>query len=724
LAAEAGLCSAYFCASQDSLQDVAMPISISLPLADLFIRLCEESLSRPSCDIELTPWSQTKVAIEEQLLPPQGSSGVPASNDTTLTPPHDIFYELIVQLALADVLWRKGTNTQLKIARLIRDAVGSADFCRDIFQCQEEWKEAIRISAQCDSQYSAHHSLQHVTLGLAIRYFEKRQISFQVNGSLIHVPTESTKKALASTVAAPMGQLGASSVHFLMQAIAPRLDPVRGKLRFFPMLSTFQEKTTRSVPYGYLYRIALQQLHKPDSRQHRLATFKQAEEAATHLAALFDVEPWNAFAATQPVIPTKFIQAVLDTVMYDHFFCIPQMESKVVEQLLKSVLFPVARERTTSRAWLIDGVRALWDTLRRISTSKIQGIFIQKDDLLRETVRSGSNAGTAAKIIELFTAVLPGKDYLYPTSGNDTEFFEAALVQTASNRLWIPPETIMNASFYNKAFRVLAEGQSDFNTDVGKRFEKRMLERLDELHIKHTSGTFEKDGEHPEGDVDLALETDDYIFLFELKAKALRASSKAGMDIDLLIDLSDSYVYAAMQLCRQERRLVETGSIILDSGKIEWKNRRIIKVVLSLSDYGGLHDFTSVRNTLNSLVQINLNLRKTDNSTHNRRFKNVLKNAARLKTIRNALAASPNNPSRDDPLDNIYFYNYSLIEEVLSHATSAQEFIQSLRSAQRVLTGTRDPAHDIHYMRTLTRTAEAERAAASLASQAGSPPSA
>jgi hypothetical protein len=95
---------------------------------------------------------------------------------------------------------------------------------------------------------------------------------------------------------------------------------------------------------------------------------------------------------------------------------------------------------------------------------------------------------------------------------------------------------------------------------------------------------------------DLAIETDAAIILLELKKKSLTAKSYAGHTLHAILDLCFSALQSQEQLGRHELALRENGRIeFLNGTVIEWRDRRIERVSVSLFDWGGTQDSALLR---------------------------------------------------------------------------------------------------------------------------------
>ncbi|SFB40167.1 hypothetical protein SAMN04515620_1677 [Collimonas sp. OK607] len=110
------------------------------------------------------------------------------------------------------------------------------------------------------------------------------------------------------------------------------------------------------------------------------------------------------------------------------------------------------------------------------------------------------------------------------------------------------------------------------------------------------------------GDIDLLVETEQFIGLFEIKKKGLTRKTNSGDELQMLVDLVRGLIHGVNQLTKHELTLRRTGELkLIDGTVLSLGTRDIFKGVISLSDYGGLHDGSILLNTLLTFCQVTLN---------------------------------------------------------------------------------------------------------------------
>jgi len=146
----------------------------------------------------------------------------------------------------------------------------------------------------------------------------------------------------------------------------------------------------------------------------------------------------------------------------------------------------------------------------------------------------------------------------------------------------------------------------NFDSNIGYALEGLIYNRLQIHNITFCHGNYTVDS--IDGECDLLIETNEAIILVEFKKKVLTRKAKSGIDIDILIDLSDSILFSQLQAGRTELVLREKGEITLtdlktnDSKTVNWKNRTIERISLTQLDFGGFHDRTIINQFFNALL--------------------------------------------------------------------------------------------------------------------------
>jgi hypothetical protein len=114
-------------------------------------------------------------------------------------------------------------------------------------------------------------------------------------------------------------------------------------------------------------------------------------------------------------------------------------------------------------------------------------------------------------------------------------------------------------------------------------------------------------GEQGAGECDLVYEDEENIILVECKAKPLTRGAMTGIQGDALLDFAGGLFESQAQAIRHERILRSAGSILfLDGSRLEFRDRRITRLTVTLLDHGALQDRWMLRNLYNALLSVQI----------------------------------------------------------------------------------------------------------------------
>jgi hypothetical protein len=192
----------------------------------------------------------------------------------------------------------------------------------------------------------------------------------------------------------------------------------------------------------------------------------------------------------------------------------------------------------------------------------------------------------------------------FDTTGPDIIFKPFILFN--SQFLLLPTASVLGPALFEAAFAALKSISTD--QEISK-LRGDGTERVAK-HVFAKGGfqpTFENAkyrlGEVGAGECDLVFEDEENIVLVECKAKALTRGAMTGTQGEALLDFSGGLFASQAQALRHERILRSVGAItFLDGGRLEFRDRRIVRLTLTLLDHGALQDRWLLRNVYNALL--------------------------------------------------------------------------------------------------------------------------
>lgn len=283
--------------------------------------------------------------------------------------------------------------------------------------------------------------------------------------------------------------------------------------------------------------------------------------------------------------------------------------------------------------------------------------------------------------------------YSIPSDITKVDFQFASLIKLGETKYLLMDKSWCAPSLFESLateFRIAKT--KNFDSNMGYALEKLIYKYLEKHNITYSFGNYTVDS--IDGECDLLIETTDTIILIEFKKKVLTRKAKSGIDIDILIDLSDSLLSSQLQAGRTEIILREKGIITLTDSKtnsskiIEWKNRRIERISLTQLDFGGFQDRTIIHSFFNALLTHTY-------GTHSEE-KHILKKFEMLKVKQEMWSEQFTKLNKIDndfnhfPFFNCSFMNLGQLLEIINLSTDNDSFMEKFKTNKFVTFGTLD----------------------------------
>lgn len=308
--------------------------------------------------------------------------------------------------------------------------------------------------------------------------------------------------------------------------------------------------------------------------------------------------------------------------------------------------------------------------LKQLGKGKIQRIL----DLLAHQAQANAN-------------------YLLPSDYSSIDFGSKPLIKLGLTKFLLPNRSWSAPNYFEALATPLRQklesvGRS-LNNELGEQLEKFLKAKFEAKGISVCYGDYEVNGIH--GECDLLVESEKAIIIIECKTKPLTRKSKAGIDIDLLIDLSDSVLSAQLQAGRTELLLRKNGSIALIAKDgmtftIDLRDRHIERVALTQLEFGAFHDRTIIEQFLKSLLTHSFGTTSPD-PKHVKKFEELSKRQMKWVEQYEKLSELDNTLAR-----NLFFHCWFMslpqLVEIINLSSGNDSFYEYLRKTQFVTMGT------------------------------------
>jgi hypothetical protein len=287
------------------------------------------------------------------------------------------------------------------------------------------------------------------------------------------------------------------------------------------------------------------------------------------------------------------------------------------------------------------------------------------------------------------------ENYVLPSDYSSIDFGQRPLMKLGETKFLLVNKSWCAPNYFESLATPLREyfklQRKDLDNDIGGQLEVYLQNKLTASGITFATGDYDVDGFH--GECDLLIESEKSIILIEFKKKVLTRKSKSGVDINILLDLSDSILSAQLQAGRTEIILREKGNIKLKAkdGKevtVNFDGRQIERVALTQLEFGGFQDRGIINQFLKSLLTHTYGTFSSDPV--------VIKKFKQLEEKQEVLVEQYNKLHETDkafahfPYFNCWFMSLPQLMEIINLSNDNNSFYDTFRKTKHVSLNTLD----------------------------------
>ncbi len=477
---------------------------------------------------------------------------------------------------------------------------------------------------------------------------------------------------------------GCNILHAVFESISNEYDCNQKRFHVHRSLSMGHDKPLPAIPWAYL--VALGTKHSNSFGDLNLEnSFPELIELLTDIVAIFEIQDYSPYESwyVDHYGLTKFLS---DEIVFDNLYCMAQMHSGHVTEILKYVVNSVEFKKLRSYDFSIGKIYKSGLSLLKESLDN-QITHIDFDKIKKILNLDSTKASGIIKNVLLNKS--PNHSLEFPPKSTDIDNSFHVLFPLKKHYLLLPRPLSALAFLNNTLNAIIApNGKRDNDNDamLGHVIERFVKDKLLSNGIRFHSGNYvSKDG-LVHGESDIAIETDTSIIFIEIKKKGMTRLSMSGVDYSILSDLGGGLIHATSQCFKAERILRCEGVINIEgSSPIIYKSQRIIKIALTLYDYGSFQDRMTIRSILtNSLgvifkgVDTSIDKKLVTWKSHiNELSKHIqcLKDASQLD---------------DQPFHNLFFMSIPQLMMILEENGTSEGLTKVLTTLSSVSHSTRD----------------------------------
>lgn len=623
------------------------------------------------------------------------------------------FRNLESELVYRYVIYDEKPLPYLMTIKVIRDAFERESNYLPIFSEQDKWKQAI-ISAKNYNVFRPNtHSVNLQELrrdypedfdrGTSVKRLIQNGCQIEIHGSkieIIHGLNDAINE-LESKIKSVGGITLAATL--FNNLTSGKLYSERFQRYLFARETSMLAFNQRpQIPYGFLLNLALKYpTENPKNKNFEKLLVEIVELATTLINGVYGCQPYSSWSFHFQSGET-IIEFCTETVLWDTLFSIPQCRPTLAAEIneeLFSFIDDAVFESTIgfSREQFSELMNAITSSYRNVNGPII--IYLSKVVKVLNTI----SPHTLQNMLVFCSHKLAANtNYVDPTDYTSITFGTKPLIGLSDTKFLLMDKSWSAPSFFEvfaarfrESFKLLGK---DLDHELGNQLELFLQKKLSMKGILFASGNYNENV--TKGECDFVIESDKGIVLIELKKKPLTAKSKSGIDINVLIDLTQSILKAQIQAGRTEIILKEKGEITITSKNnktqtVHYNGRRVERVVLTQLEYGGFQDRTFIHQFLKALLTHTYGTSSDDQQIKGR-FQDISKmqrtwyeQYLKLKELDKSFERFP--------FFNCAFLSLPQVLEVINLSSDNNSFYENLTKGKAVALGTLDWYKDFEY---------------------------
>nr|EJJ8491601.1 hypothetical protein [Escherichia coli] len=264
------------------------------------------------------------------------------------------------------------------------------------------------------------------------------------------------------------------------------------------------------------------------------------------------------------------------------------------------------------------------------------------------------------------------------------------ILSPLKNSYLLLPRPLSSLALLNNTLNsiIAPDGKRNEHNDatLGHVIERFVKDKLLSYGIMFHSGNFVSKDELVYGESDITIETKTAVIFIEIKKKGMTRLSMSGVDYSILSDLGGGLIHATSQCFKAERVLRCDGRISIEgSSPITYKSQKVIKIALTLYDYGSFQDRMTIRSILTNSLGVTF---KGANSGIDKKLNNWKEHINELSTHIQCLKDSSQLDA--EPFHNLFFMSISQLLMILEEKGSSDGLVKALTMLSSVSHSTRD----------------------------------
>lgn len=475
----------------------------------------------------------------------------------------------------------------------------------------------------------------------------------------------------------------------LLSALADRLgrtyNPATGRFMEYRHVSLGMTEIQAAMPFGYLVAIASKYAGMRGNANPGL--FDNLLMLIADIIVVYEIQPYSQYEAMF-IQEEALIEFIRTNILYDSFVGIAQTKASYASSLIK---FLHAKFYSSGYASfgvkVTDVTRVALALISKAETKRFTTVSA-KELALKTGMSQFKVAAAMDKLLSVPAGAVNSSLQFPPSSMDIDHYFKPAVKIDRAYKIF--PKSIASLGCVNTVCASIAlpsgKWANTIDSELGYAIEDFLRDAFLDKGINIAYG--DRVGGESDLEVDLLCETEEAIYIFEMKKKGLTRQAQSGDEGKILEDLADSVLASHFQAMRIENVLKNNEALhLIHKGvkqTVSWNNREVQRISVSLPDFSALQDKTVLQRLLTIAAHSNA---KHSDSSKDKKLNKWRDYSAKLKGL--ALANGELNDKRT-PFHNSLFMSIPQIIMVLDKSNDADEFFKHIKSFIGMTYGSRD----------------------------------
>lgn len=472
----------------------------------------------------------------------------------------------------------------------------------------------------------------------------------------------------------------------LTQRLGKTFNSTTGRFMEYRHVSMGTTSVQAALPFGYLFALGIK--HAGSKGFKNPSHFERLLMLISDLIVVFEIQPYSQFEALH-LGADVILDFVKKNILYDSLVGLPQIKASCAFDLINLMHEKFSEANYYSYLVKIKDVIRVALALISLSDTKRFTTVTAK----QIASKTGIAEFKVKDVVERVLSAASGStnsELTFPPSSLAIDHYFKPVIKVGS-QYRILPKSIASLGALNSVCNCISSPDGKWSNPkdsaLGYAIEDFLREKLTQKGISIIHG--DRIGGGLKLESDLICETDDKIYIFEMKKKGLTRQAQSGDETKILSDLADSLLATHVQAMRIENFLKNNGSITLtnngDVKTIYLNERNIIRISVSLHDFGALQDKTVLQRILTIAVfsEVKHPDRKTDENLN--KWRKLSTELKRLASENGELSVKGR-----VPFHNSLFMSIPQIIMLLDNSESPRDFFKHMTSLVSTTTGSRD----------------------------------